>query len=308
MVTGVQDGVTSQLSKILASPQFVRAGRLSAFLRFIVEEAAAGHADGLKETVIGTAVFGKPLGYDPKADSTVRIQAARLREKLRDYYLTGGKDDSLIIELPKGAYQPVFRAIPKPSHHRAHRLAAVAVGLALAVGLAIVVSILGWWRSTSPIKSIAVIPLHNLASERDSEMIADGLTEDLIRQLAAVPGVRVVSQTSSFALKGKGKSVRDIGALLDVEGVVEGTVQRVGNSVKVSTQLVRAADDRTLWSGAFERDSSDLFLLEDELSAAIAGTLHASLIRRTEKVSQEAYALYLRGLYAMRHSTSASAK
>ena len=61
----------------------VRAGRLSAFLRFIVEEAAAGRADGLKETVIGAAVFGKPPGYDPRADSTVRIQAARLREKLR---------------------------------------------------------------------------------------------------------------------------------------------------------------------------------------------------------------------------------
>src|SRR5579863_10079504 len=114
MVTAVQDVVTSQLSKILASPQFVRAGRLSAFLRFIVEEAAAGRAGSLKETVIGMAVFGKPPGYDPRSDSTVRIQASRLREKLRDYYVTGGKDDSLIIELPKGAYVPLIRPVPKP--------------------------------------------------------------------------------------------------------------------------------------------------------------------------------------------------
>ena len=307
MGTAGQDGVTSQLSKILSSPQFVRAGRLSAFLRFIVEEAAAGRADSLKETVIGTAVFGKPPGYDTKSDSTVRIQASRLREKLRDYYLTSGKDDSLIIELPKGAYVPLIRLVPMPVPKQRVRPLAALTGLAslvLVLGFAL---LWGHWN-THPIKSIAVIPLHNLGSEPDSEMIADGLTEDLIRQLAAVPGVRIVSQTSSFALKGKGKSIGEIGSLLDVEGVVEGSVQRVGKHIKVSTQLVRTADDRTIWSGAFERDFNDLFVLEDELSAAIAGTLHGNLARRSEKVNPEAYALYLRGLYAMRHSTSSSAK
>jgi len=305
MVTAVQEAVTSQLSKILASPQFVRAGRLSAFLRFIVKETAAGRGDSLKETVIGTAVFGKPAGYDPRSDSTVRIQASRLREKLRDYYLTGGKDDSLIIELPKGAYVPLIRPVPKPVPKKHTYVLAALTGLAV---LLLVVGITVWHWNTHLIKSIAVIPLHNLGSEPDSEMIADGLTEDLIRQLAALPGVRVVSQTSSFALKGKDKTIGQIASLLDVEAVVEGSVQRVGTQVKVSTQLVRTADDRTIWSGAFERDSNDLFVLEDELSAAIAGTLHANLNRRSEKVNPEAYALYLRGLYAMRHSTASSSK
>jgi TolB-like protein/Flp pilus assembly protein TadD len=311
----VQDAVPEQLGRILSSPQFARAGRLSAFLRFIVEEAAAGRTEGLKETVIGTAVFGKSPGYDPKSDSTVRIQASRLREKLRDYYLTGGKDDSLIIELPKGAYVPLIRPVenaspdPKASPDApARRLSARIVWGALALGLVLLGSTLAWRWSLAPIKSLVVLPLHNLASEPDSEMIADGLTEDLIRQLAAVPGVRVVSQTSSFALKGKGRSIREIGELLDVEGVVEGAVQRVGKHVKVSTQLVRTTDDRTLWSGAFERDFNDLFVLEDELSAAIAAVLHGSLIRSPEKVNPEAYSLYLRGLYAMRHSTPTSAK
>lgn len=306
MGTAVQDALAVQLTKILSSPQFVRAGRLSAFLRFIVEEAAAGRGDGLKETVIGTAVFGKSPAYDPKSDSTVRIQASRLREKLRDYYLTSGKDDRLIIELPKGAYVPLIRSAQEAPRRRRWRPLAVAIvlGVLLAgIGLGLV-----WRWSTSSIKSVAVIPLNHLGSEPDNDMIADGLTEDLIRHLASVPEVRVVSRTSSFALKGKAKSIRDIGALLDVEGVVEGTVQRVGNHVKVSMQLVRTADDRAIWSGAFERDFNDLFLLEDELSAAIAGTLHGSLNRSSEKVNPEAYALYLRGLYAMRHSTNSSAK
>jgi TolB-like protein/Flp pilus assembly protein TadD len=158
-------------------------------------------------------------------------------------------------------------------------------------------------------KSIAVLPLRNLGGEPDSELIAEGLAEDLIRQLAGLPEVRVVSQTSSFALKGKGKSMREIGALLDVDGVVEGTLHRVGGRVKVSAQLVRTADDRAIWAGAFEREFRDLFALEDELSAAIAQTLHASLERqgRKENANPEAYAVYLRGLYAMRHSTRAAA-
>src|SRR5712692_8703780 len=103
MGSAEQDAVRAELAKILASPQFARAERLSAFLRFIVHEAAEGRADALKETVIGVEVFRKPAGYDPKTDSTVRIQASRLREKLRDYYLTTGTEDQLIIQLPKGS-------------------------------------------------------------------------------------------------------------------------------------------------------------------------------------------------------------
>jgi TolB-like protein/Flp pilus assembly protein TadD len=305
MGTAIQDAVRAELAKILASLQFVRAERLSAFLRFIVDEAAEGRSAALKETVIGVEVFGKPVGYDPKADSTVRIQASRLREKLRDYYLTTGAEDELIIQLPKGSYVPVWERAQKP--RRRFPVGALAgLGLGL-VGLA---SGLAWFRHMPRLpKSIAVLPLRNLGGEPDSELIAEGLAEDLIRQLAGLPEVRVVSQTSSFALKGKGKSMREIGAMLDIDGVVEGTLHRVGDRVKVSAQLVRTADDRAIWAGAFEREFRDLFALEDELSAAIAQTLHASLERqgRKENANPEAYAVYLRGLYAMRHSTRAAA-
>jgi TolB-like protein/Flp pilus assembly protein TadD len=307
MGSAVQDAVRAETAKILASPQFARAERLSAFLRFIVNEAAEGRADGLKETVIGTEVFGKPVGYDPKADSTVRIHAARLREKLRDYYLTHGAEDELIIQLPKGGYVPVWERAQRPVSRRLPRLL-----LAGAVaGIVILGAALAWmWRGHRPIHSIAVLPLRNLSSEADSELIAEGVAEDLIRHLAGLPQVRVTSRTSSFSLKAKAGAMREIGALLDVEGVVEGTLQRIGSRVKVSAQLVRTADDRTIWAGAFEREFNDLFALEDELSAAIAQTLGAHLERDRppEKVNPEAYAIYLRGLYAMRRSTPAAAR
>jgi TolB-like protein len=306
MGSAVQDAVRAELAKILASPQFARAERLTAFLRFIVDEAAEGRADTLKETIIGVEVFGKSATYDPKTDSTVRIQASRLREKLRDYYLTAGAADELVIHLPKGSYVPVWERAhrPKPKFSRVALAALVLGALVLATGLA------RYWRTPRPLKSVAVLPLQNLGSEGDSELIAEGLTEDLIRQLAGLPEVRVVSQTSSFALKGSGKSMREIGALLDVEGVVEGTLHRVGDRVKVSARLVRTSDDRIVWDGAFEREFKDLFALEDELSAAIAQTLNASLQRqqRPQNANPDAYAVYLRGLYAMRRSTPSSAR
>jgi TolB-like protein/cytochrome c-type biogenesis protein CcmH/NrfG len=306
MESAVQDAVLAELAKILASPQFARAERLSTFLRFVVNEAAEGRADALKETIIGVEVFGKPAGYDPKTDSTVRIQASRLREKLRDYYLTAGAEDELIIQLPKGSYVPVWERAQR-SKGRFPRLALAG----LVAGLLVAGSGLAWfWRTPRPLKSIAVLPLRNLGGEADNELIAEGLAEDLIRELAGLPEVRVVSQTSSFALKGKGKSMREIGALLDVEGVVEGSLHRVGDRVKVSAQLVRTADDRAVWSGAFEREFKDLFALEDELSSAIAQSLHANLERqqRSEATNPEAYAIYLRGLYAMRRSTPSAAR
>ena len=304
MGTAVQDDVRVQLGKILASSQFARAERLSTFLRFIVNEVAAGRGDCLKETVIAVAVFGKPAGYDPKADSIVRIQAGRLREKLRDYYLSSGKDDKLVIELPKGSYVPVLQ----PARKRSRLIPCLALA-AIAAALLVCGGLLMWHRSMpQPLKSIAVLPFSSLGGETGNELIAEGIAQDLIRQLAGLPEVRVVSQTSSFALKGK--RIHEIGALLDVEGIVEGTVQRAGDQVKVSAQLVRTADDRAIWSGAFEREFHDLFRLEDELSAEIANRLDATLARehQPQKVDPEAYALYLRGLYAMRHSTASAAR
>src|SRR2546422_864431 len=98
--------VRAELAKILASPVVARSEQRAALLRYLVEHQLAGGNGALKETVIGVAVFGRSPAWDPQADSTVRMHAGRLREKLREYYATDGQNDPLVIEIPKGAYVP----------------------------------------------------------------------------------------------------------------------------------------------------------------------------------------------------------
>src|SRR5512132_4054754 len=101
--------VRSQLEKILASPGFLRNDRLSRFLRFLVEQQLEGKAAELKESLVGIEVFGRTPGFDPRQDSVVRTEAAKLRARLSKYYAGEGAGDQVVIELPKGGYTPVFR-------------------------------------------------------------------------------------------------------------------------------------------------------------------------------------------------------
>src|SRR5215469_13838921 len=101
--------VRSQLEKILSSPGFAGNDRQSRFLRFVVEQHLEGKAAELKESLIGIEVFGRRPGFDPRRDSVVRTEAARLRVRLSQYYAGDGAADPLVIELPKGSYSPVFR-------------------------------------------------------------------------------------------------------------------------------------------------------------------------------------------------------
>src|SRR5688572_14132707 len=98
------DAVHPQLERILASPGFANAGRLSRFLRFVVERTLAGEGDQLKEYLIGTEVFDRAADYDPRLDSIVRVEARRLRAKLQEYYAGPGRDDSVTISVDKGSY------------------------------------------------------------------------------------------------------------------------------------------------------------------------------------------------------------
>ena len=103
--------VKRHLERVLGSPGFARNDRMSRFLRFIVERQLAGREGELKESLLGVEVFGRKPGFDPQQDSTVRSEAARLRARLGEYYSGEGKDNDLIIELPKGGYTPVFRRV-----------------------------------------------------------------------------------------------------------------------------------------------------------------------------------------------------
>jgi adenylate cyclase len=303
--------VRRQLERVLESELFTRAEQLSRFLRFIVERHLKGRNDELKESVIGVEVFGRKPDYNPKYDPIVRTEARRLRARLSEYYTNGGKSDPLIIELPKGGYVPMVRegigetqtlAESKISVEdisrggkKSSRLAVIVASVCLTVGLA---AAGGWWKVQhrgTPIP-IAVLPLTNLSEDPANEYFSDGLTGEIIRNLSIIDGLAVRSQTSSFAFKGKPRNIRDAGEQLSVEYILEGSVLRAGDKLRINAQLVRVRDDVPLWSGRYDREVRDIFAIQDEISRGIVNSLRLKLERgqRRYQTSPEAYDLYLR--------------
>ena len=175
---------------------------------------------------------------------------------------------------------------------------ALAMALAAAVLLIVagagVRSIARWQRDPAPV--IAVVPFSNLSVEPESEYFVDGLTDEIIRNLAVIDGLEVRSRTSSFTFKNKPRNTRDVGAALQASLVLEGSVLRQGHKLRINAQLVRVADDVPLWSGRFDRELKDVFAIQDEISRSIVNELRLKLGRGQRRYSTtiEAYDLFLK--------------
>ncbi len=306
--------VRAHLEKVLASPGFVEAGRLGPFLRYIVGRVLAGEGSTLKEAVIGIEVFQRDAGYDPRIDPIVRVEARRLRSRLTEYYEGPGVSDPLRIDLPKGAYVPAFAVVPAAATPTARtpwrRL--VAGFLIAALFTATVVVIYRWTRkrgvSDRP-PSVAVLPFVNLSPDPSNEYFSDGLAEELIDSLTKIEGLRVAARSSSFQFKGKSADVRDVGQKLGVGAVVEGSVRKSGDRLRVTAQLISASDGYHLWSQTYEREMKDVFAIQDEISRAIVNSLRLKLkTQRPQRFTEhvEAYNLYLKGRYNLNQYTDAS--
>src|ERR1700694_3952441 len=160
-------------------------------------------------------------------------------------------------------------------------------------------------------RTIAVLPFVNSSPDADNEYLSDGITDELINALAKVEGLRVASRTSVFALKGKAQDVRAIGALLEATEVLEGSVRRSGENLRITVQLTATDDGRLVWSERYDRKLHDVFAIQDEIARTIVTTLRSTSFadiapartnRHTENV--QAYGLYLRGRYAWNKRTS----
>jgi TolB-like protein/DNA-binding winged helix-turn-helix (wHTH) protein/Flp pilus assembly protein TadD len=154
------------------------------------------------------------------------------------------------------------------------------------------------------LRSIAVLPLENLSGDPSQEYFADGMTEELITDLAKLSALRVISRTSVMKYKGTKKGLPEIAKELNVDGVVEGSVMRSGNRVRITAQLLHAPTDKHLWADAYERDLGDVLKLQSEVAQAIAKQVRAQLtpqqeahLRAARTVNPEAYEAYLRGRY-----------
>ena len=245
--------VRAHLERVLASGLFSRSDRLIRFLRFSVEQALCGHADCLKEQTIGVEVFDRKADYDPRIDPIVRVEARRLRSKLKAYYNSHGRGDELLIDLPKGAYVPLFRirTAPKPSKNS-----------------------LG---PQSTEKSIAVLPFANLTPEPDDDYVSDGLTEELIHLLTRIPHFRVVAWETSSQLRGREQDLAGIRQQLKIGSILRGSVRRANGRIRITAQLIDAESGAYLWSESYDRQLQDVFAIQDEIARAIVDTLELKL-------------------------------
>jgi TolB-like protein/Flp pilus assembly protein TadD len=152
----------------------------------------------------------------------------------------------------------------------------------------------------SPGQSIAVLPFVDMSADRDQEYFSDGLSEELLNLLAKVPGLHVASRTSAFSFKGKQEDIRTIAEKLRVRHVLEGSVRKAGNHLRVTAQLIKAEDGYHLWSENYDRPLDNIFAMQDEIALAVVDALKVTLMGEAPTVretSTEAYNLYLQGIH-----------
>ncbi|MGA7408886.1 MAG: protein kinase [Bryobacteraceae bacterium] len=151
--------------------------------------------------------------------------------------------------------------------------------------------------------SIAVLSFANLSTDKENEYFGDGLAEEIINALTKIPELRVIARTSAFAFRGKEHDVRAIGERLKVKTVLEGSVRRAGNRIRIGAQLIQVADESHLWSERYDREMTDIFAIQDEISQSIASALRVKLTATQDRVENvEVYQLYLKGMFEYNHS------
>ena len=171
-------------------------------------------------------------------------------------------------------------------------------------------------KTKQPGNRLAVLPFVNMSADPENEFFSDGVTEELLNALTKVDGLQVTSRTSAFAFKGKNDDIRDIGIRLSVDKILEGSVRKSGSRVRITAQLINAADGYHIWSENYDRNLTDIFEVQDEISAIIANKLrenltakkHAEHLVKAPVKNVGAYSLYLKGLYFWNKMTPADTR
>ena len=159
-------------------------------------------------------------------------------------------------------------------------------------------------QPSKTLPSIAVLPFVNMSADPEQEYFCDGMTEEIINALTHIEDLRVIARTSAFAFKGKNEDIREIGNKLDVKNLLEGSIRKAGNRLRITAQLIKVEDGSHLWSERFDREMEDVFAIQDEISLAIVDALKVKLMRKYRaankkhhNVNAETHELYLKGRY-----------
>jgi TolB-like protein/Tfp pilus assembly protein PilF len=245
-------------------------------------------------TIVGTPAYMPPEQIEGKlcdARSDVFSFGAVLYEMLAGSRAFDGmasvlRDDP---KPPPALESLVLRCLAKQPGLRFQTFAEVKIALESAIASPI--------EKATP--SIAVLPFANMSRDADDEYFSDGLAEEIINALTQIAGLKVIARTSAFAFKGKNEDVRRIAEALGVTNVLEGSVRRAGSRLRVTAQLIHAADGTHLWSQRYDRELADVFAVQDEIAVAIAGALRVKLIgkpaARQHEPNLPAYEAFLKG-------------
>jgi serine/threonine-protein kinase len=277
--------VRAQLDRILHSRAFRNSERLQRFLKFAVECALEGTVDRLKESLLGRFVFDRGSKYDPRTDSIVRVESQRMRKKLREYYEVEGQADPVSIVFKAGSYVPTFVYLTSVDDRRRQTPGEEPEARLLN-------------RQT-----VAVLPLSNLSADPEQEYFCDGITDDIIYALSRIPGLNVIGHTSVFALKGAAEDIREIGTRLGAGTIVDGSIRKSGNRLKIFAEILDVASGEVRWAETYARTLDGLFTLEEEIAQAVARALQVTLASSASSwvtrgaPNMGAYLLYLQGRY-----------
>jgi len=292
------DDVRAQLEVLLASPDLDAPARARRFLRYVVEETLAGRADRIKAYAIGTEVFERTSDFDAQSDPVVRIEAGRLRRALERYYLSDGRSDPVVITIPKGAYVPHFawrtphaaESHPSPAAGPGHPvglpprrwtpwLGAATLVVVLLAGLVLWGMLrddaTGAPQASAPLPSgeptLVVIPFADFGEPPAARTYADGLTEEILSQLARFKEITVLGRETSRSISPGADAARirhDLGARY----VLEGSVRTAAHRLRITGRLLDAETGIVLWSQTYDEDlqASDIFTIQDDVARKVA--------------------------------------
>jgi TolB-like protein/Tfp pilus assembly protein PilF len=321
------EALRHELSCVLQSPVFEKAQRSQRFLRYLVEAALADPPVAVKEYTVAIDVFDRGTHYDPAVDATVRVEASRLRSRLREYYAEEGRDHSWQIDVPKGGYSVAFtpklatasdaseivafaemrraEATPPPTPAR-HWPWVVASVFLLTV---IAGSAVAWHyrRSRSVVMpsqpvSLAIFPIVNRTGDSELDYVAAGLSDDLIRQLSQVPALRLIGRTTMFRYRDLTADATTIAKSLHVDTMMSGELRRSRDHTSFAVELTSVSDGSVLLSREYIADARDLPTAQADLQSDVLEKLHAESSARdpgrtlrSVTSSPEAYQEFLKG-------------
>lgn len=249
--------IIAQLDKIIASGSFSNKVRLQRFLSYVVNQTIEGNGPLIKGYTLGLEVFDKKDDFDPQKDAIVRVEAGRLRRILEHYYGSEGHDDEILIKLPKGRYQPVFEKMNDRSRSSIND---PVINAAAA-------------PPTGP--AIAVMPFEMIGDEKEISLFADGITEEIITQLSMSPSLYVISRKITSLYKGQAVDVRELSKELETHYVLEGSIRKAGENIRISAQLLNGITGAIIWAEKYDRilTPDNIITLQDEIAQQVSATI-----------------------------------